>query len=88
MAKKVMLSFPDEFLVEVDRIARKEHRSRSEFVREALRFYIGTHEEQAKPGARHLVRRAIKVQDRLSSMAPGTDQDSTADIRQWREARG
>lgn len=47
MTTKVMLSFPDEFLAEVDRVAREEHRSRSELVREALRLYIG---KQHRPG--------------------------------------
>jgi metal-responsive CopG/Arc/MetJ family transcriptional regulator len=37
MATKAMVSFLDEFLAEVDRVAREEHRSRSELIREALR---------------------------------------------------
>ena len=87
MATKVMVSFPDEFLAQVDRVAKEEHRSRSELVREALRFYIGLREAQGQPGANPLVRRAILVQDELAQVAPGTGQDSVADIRQWREAR-
>jgi metal-responsive CopG/Arc/MetJ family transcriptional regulator len=88
MARKVMVSFPDEFLVEVDRIAQDEHRSRSELVREALRFYIGLRRDRGQPGADPSVRQAVMVQDWLSHAAPGTGQDSTADIRRWREARG
>ena len=87
MATKVMVSFPDEFLRQVDRVAQEEHRSRSELVREALRFYIGLRESQVQPGANPLVRRAILVQDRLSQAAPGAGQDSTVDIRKWRKAR-
>jgi len=87
MATKVMVSFPDEFLLEVDRIAREEHRSRSELVREALRLYIGLRRDQGQPGADPFVRQAVMVQNRLSHAAPGTGQDSTADIRHWREAR-
>ena len=52
MATKVMVSFPEEFLAEVDRVAREEHRSRSELVREALRLYIGLRREQARPTTR------------------------------------
>jgi len=37
---KVLVSFPDEFLAEVDRIAREEQRSRSELLREAARLYM------------------------------------------------
>jgi len=87
MSTKVMVSFPEEFLAQVDRVAQEEHRSRSELVREALRFYIGLRESQGRPDVKPLVRQAIQVQDRLSQIAPGTGQDSTADIRQWRETR-
>jgi len=88
MAAKVMVSFPDGFLAEVDRIAQEEHRSRSELVREALRFYIGLRLDLKQPGANPFVRQAVMAQDKLSHAAPGTGQDSTADIRRWREARG
>ena len=88
MTIKVMVSFPDEFLHEVDRIAQEEHRSRSELVREALRFYIGLRQEQRPPVANPFVRQAVMVQDRLSHASPGTGQDSTSDIQRWREARG
>jgi predicted nucleotidyltransferase len=37
---KVLVSFPDEFLAEVDRIAGEEQRSRSELLREAVRLYM------------------------------------------------
>jgi metal-responsive CopG/Arc/MetJ family transcriptional regulator len=87
MATKVMVSFPDEFLAQVDRVAQEEHRSRSELVREALRLYIRLGQDRAKPGANPLVRQAVAVQDKLSDASPGMGQDSTADIRKWREAR-
>ena len=88
MTTKVMVSFPDEFLEEVDRTAQEEHRSRSELVREALRLYMGLRQEQRLPGLAPLVRQAVMAQDRISDAAPGSDEDSTADIRRWREARG
>lgn len=88
MVAKVMVSFPEEFLVEVDRMAEKEHRSRSELVREALRLYLGLRQDRGQPGANPFVRQAVLVQDRLSQAAPGTGEDSAADIRRWREARG
>jgi metal-responsive CopG/Arc/MetJ family transcriptional regulator len=37
---RVLISLPDAFLQEVDQIATEEHRSRSEVIREALRFYL------------------------------------------------
>jgi len=51
MATKVMLSFPEELLAEVDRVAQEEHRSRSELVREALRLYISLRHQPGQAGA-------------------------------------
>ena len=87
MVTKVMVSFPSEFLVEVDRIAREEHRSRSELLREAMRFYIEIRRGETRPGDRPRVRSAVATQDALAQLAPGTGEDSTADVRRWREAR-
>jgi Arc/MetJ-type ribon-helix-helix transcriptional regulator len=88
MVTKVMLSFPDEFLVEVDRVAQQEQRSRSELVREALRLYMGLRQDRGYPRASPLVRRALVVQDSLGKVSPGFGEDSTTEVRKWREARG
>lgn len=37
---RVLISLPDKFLDDVDALATEEQRSRSELIREALRFYI------------------------------------------------
>lgn len=42
MAIKVLVSLPQEFLEDIDRVASEEHRSRSELIREALRSYLET----------------------------------------------
>jgi CopG family transcriptional regulator/antitoxin EndoAI len=42
MASKILVSLPEKFLEDVDRVAAEEHRSRSEFIREALRAYLET----------------------------------------------
>ena len=42
MANKVLVSLPEKFLEDVDRVAAEEHRSRSELIREALRAYLET----------------------------------------------
>ena len=83
MAVKVMVSFPREFLAEVDEVARQEHRSRSELLREAMRLYI----RLRRPGDDSRVRSAVATQDALARIAPGTGEDSTTDVRRWREAR-
>jgi uncharacterized protein (DUF433 family)/Arc/MetJ-type ribon-helix-helix transcriptional regulator len=40
MANKILVSLPEKFLEEVDKVAASEHRSRSELIREALRAYF------------------------------------------------
>jgi metal-responsive CopG/Arc/MetJ family transcriptional regulator len=87
MVSKVMVSFPEEFLNEVDRIAREEHRSRSELLREAVRVYAAARRGLRRPGEDLRVQAAVRVQDALSREAPGTGEDSTAEIRRWRESR-
>jgi metal-responsive CopG/Arc/MetJ family transcriptional regulator len=87
MAVKVMVSFPEEFLEEVDRIAREEHRSRSELLREAMRLYIDMHWRARRPGDDPRVRSAVATQNALARVAPGIGEDSAADVRRWREAR-
>ncbi len=40
MAKKVLVAIPPTMIEQIDYIARLEHRTRSELIREALRRYI------------------------------------------------
>jgi len=87
MSAKVMVSFPEEFLEQVDRIAREEHRSRSELLREAMRLYIEMRRGERRPGDDPRVRAAVATQDALARLAPGSGEDSAADVRRWREAR-
>jgi len=84
---KVMVSFPDEFLKEVDRIAREEHRTRSELLREAVRFYIEARRGMQRPGDNPRVRQAVAIQDALARKSPGAGEDSTIEIRNWRRNR-
>lgn len=39
-ATKTLISMPEAFLEEIDSFARKQHRTRSELIRQALREYI------------------------------------------------
>jgi metal-responsive CopG/Arc/MetJ family transcriptional regulator len=87
MSAKVMVSFPEEFLEQVDRVAREEHRSRSELLREAMRLYIEMRRGERRPGDDPRVRAAVATQDALARLAPGNGEDSAADVRRWREAR-
>ena len=87
MTAKVMVSFPEVFLEEVDRVAREEHRSRSELLREAVRLYIEVRRARSQPGSDPRVQSAVAMQDMLARSAPGSGEDSAADVRRWREAR-
>ena len=46
MANKILVSLPEKFLQDVDRVAAQEHRSRSELIREALRAYLDTRQSK------------------------------------------
>jgi metal-responsive CopG/Arc/MetJ family transcriptional regulator len=85
MVNKVMVSFPEEFLEEVDRIADEEHRSRSELIREALRVYISSRQGRMRPGDDPRVQWAVQIQNKLSAVSPGSGEDSSLDVRRWRE---
>jgi uncharacterized protein (DUF433 family) len=46
MANKILVSLPEKFLEDVDRVAAEEQRSRSELIREALRAYLETRQSR------------------------------------------
>jgi uncharacterized protein (DUF433 family)/predicted transcriptional regulator len=46
MANKILVSLPEKFLEDVDRLAAEEQRSRSELIREALRAYLETRQRR------------------------------------------
>lgn len=87
MTSKVMVSFPDDFLAEVDCLAQEEHRSRSELVREAIRHYIEMRRRQRPPGQISQVQQAVTIQNNLARLSPGAGEDSAADVRRWRKVR-
>ena len=87
MTAKLVVSFPDAFLAEVDRIAREEHRSRSELLREAMGLYMEVRRGAGRPGDDPRVQAAIAVQNAIARAAPGSGEDSVEDLRRWREGR-
>jgi len=81
---KVMISMPEDFLKEIDRIVRQEHRNRSEFFREAARLYLQVKHVQAVPGQDPLVQGAVAIQDAIARQNHLDDWDGAAEIRKWR----
>lgn len=63
---KVMISIPKPFLQEVDRAAQEEHRSRSEFFREAARLYLQVRASQRRPIDDPQVQQAMALMDQLA----------------------
>ena len=85
---KVMISLPDEFLRDIDGVARAEHRSRSELVREAMRAYVASHASaptaKLTPEARRAALRILRSRARLRLPRGET---AVSIIRKMRERR-
>lgn len=83
---KINITLPDDFLDQVDRTAKREHLSRSEFLRRAVETYwrVLKAEEESRKRARN-IREAIRIQDAIRRKAGRWD--AVAEIRKWREAR-
>ncbi|MEX0804735.1 MAG: ribbon-helix-helix domain-containing protein [Candidatus Binatia bacterium] len=57
---RFMISMPDEMLKKLDEAARKEHRSRSELLREAARRHLSVNvQAKAMPGSKRTATRDI-----------------------------
>lgn len=84
MTTKVMISVPQDFLQELDELARKEHRSRSELVREAVRFY--KKKTQARPIDDPAVQEAYDYILSVSEKWTGPG-DMAAVVRNMRDTR-
>ncbi len=82
---KVMISMPEELLAEIDKAAAEENRSRSEFLREAVRLYLKVRKAKITPSQDPRIRKAIAIQDALARQDTLPKWDSTAEIRRWRE---
>lgn len=81
---KIMISFPDQFLCEIDELAKSEHRTRSELIREALRQYLNQTKENKRPIDMPGVKEAFK---NIRSIKWNEDFDSTEIIRKIRDTR-
>ena len=84
---RVMVSISNQFLREVDHLAQSERRSRSELLREALRFYFTQRplNQRGIPLSDSRVRRAVRQMDELAQK-DRTRWNSTDAIRSWRKS--
>ena len=81
---KIMISLPPALLEEIDEAAGAEQRSRSEFVRAALRAYMESRQNRRRPRDNPLIMRAIAHQDEIAKM-DSIPWDGVAEIRRWRD---
>lgn len=83
---KINITLPSQFLAKVDKTAKEENLSRSEFLRRAVETYWEVRRQKVADKKRiHNIKEAIKIQDRLRKKAGKWD--GVAEIRKWREAR-
>ncbi len=76
--RTVNISFQDELLREIDRVAKQESRSRSELLREASRLYIERRERWA---------RIFEVGRRVARRSGVKPSDIEREIKAHRQAR-
>jgi uncharacterized protein (DUF433 family) len=67
MANKILVSLPEKFLEDVDRVAAEEHRSRSELIREALRTYFEVKKNKVGEQAASYTVKKSKPKHKLTS---------------------
>ncbi|MGZ4105022.1 MAG: CopG family ribbon-helix-helix protein [Actinomycetota bacterium] len=77
-SQTVTVSLPPDLAREVDRVARREGRSRSEMFREALRQYLGRRERWD---------RIFALGEQKARQLDVTEQDVTAAVKARRKAR-
>jgi len=85
---KVMISMSEEFLEEIDKVAKEENCSRSKLLREAMRLYLNEKKTYAKRGQNPIAQKAVAIQDMLAQQDKALDWDATAEIRKWRDRNG
>lgn len=84
--QKINITLPEEFLKEIDKTAKQECITRSEFLRKAVKTYWEVRKvKQAEKERSRKITEAIEIQRKLRKKAG--DWDGVAEIRKWREAR-
>ena len=75
---KVMITIPDDFLKEIDAVAKAEHRTRSELFREAVRKYTMETHQPNRVNTAEVFRR---LQNANIPWYPGTAEDFVREMR-------
>ena len=83
---KVMLSIPDDFLKQVDEVAKSRHQSRSEYFRELARRDIEQRQEAERQESLHAVALEWERIRDLAKRTRAASRDRVAEIRRLRAA--
>ncbi len=78
VATTVNISFQEDLLADIDKLARKEHRSRSELLREAARLYIERRDRW---------NRIFALGDAIAKDKGLSEQDVAAEIQAYRKSK-
>jgi metal-responsive CopG/Arc/MetJ family transcriptional regulator len=74
----VNISFQEDLLADIDKLARKEHRSRSELLREAARLYIERRDRW---------NRMFALGDAIAKDKGLSERDVAAEIQAYRKSK-
>ena len=86
---RVLISLPDDFLADVDAVAEREHRSRSELIREALRAYMAGGEPVKRAGVSADAQHALdEIQKLRRDAQPAAGPTSEAWLKARRDRHG
>lgn len=66
--KLITISLPPELLKKAEQVAEKENRTKSELLREALRFYIDTNEVRRQANREQLFALIDRIQERTKGV--------------------
>ena len=77
MATTVNISFQEDLLADIDELAQREHRSRSELLREAARLYIER---------RNRWNEIFALGEAIAKEKGRSEQDVAAEIRAYRKS--
>ena len=83
---KINISISSEILDEIDKLSKKENKSRSELLRMAFKTYVEVLAEKKKERQKQEgIERAIRIQDETRSQIGNVD--LVKELRKWREER-
>jgi len=78
--------FDEDLLEQLDRIARRERKSRSRLLREAAKRLVEDYRRRSEEEERRRrMRKAVALQDRVREKAG--DWEGAAEVRKWRDRR-